>query len=73
MASFGASSARIFCIASFVFDAARLKNTFVTRVRSSPERSIASSVFAKVGGAGSFAIASISAICRFIPSSIAGT
>ena len=49
-----------------------VEKTLYARVKSSPERSIASIVFAKVGGSGLSAIAAISASCCFMPSSIAG-
>ena len=59
-------------MSGFVFDCARLKNTFATRVSSCPERSAFSIVFSNVAFAGSFAIASISARWTRMPSSKAG-
>jgi hypothetical protein len=49
-----------------------LPNTLLARVNSSPERSIATIVFSKVGGAGFFAIASICLRCAAMPASSAG-
>jgi hypothetical protein len=71
-ASFGASSALAFWMASFVFDWSMLRKTLTARVSSSPERSMASIVLANVGGSGRSAIAAISASCCFMPSSTAG-
>ena len=71
-ASFGSSSASTFCSVSFVFAWLTLAKVLNARVTRAPLRSIASIVFANVGASPLFAIASISASCRFIPSSMAG-
>ena len=47
-------------------------NTRMTRVSSWPERSMASMVFSKVGGAAWLAMESTSARCARIPASRAG-
>ena len=69
----GATRARTACSTSLVFAAATLKKTALTRFKIRPDRSIASSVLAKVGGAGSSAMAIISARPRFMPSAKAGS
>ena len=57
----------------FVFDCVEAAEDFAARgVSSAPDRSIATIVLANVGAAVCSAIASISASCCFIPSSIAG-
>jgi hypothetical protein len=65
-------SRSIACSASLVSAEARFQNTRDTRRSSSPERSIAATVVAKVAGRGSVAIASISARCAASPASKAG-
>jgi len=49
----------------------RVRTAFA-RLSSTPDFSIATMVFSKVGSSAALAIASISAICCFMPSSIAG-
>ena len=58
---------------SFVSAPARLKNSLATRSSVRPLRSMASIVLAKVGGAGSAAMASISARASFSAASKAGS
>jgi hypothetical protein len=68
----GAISRSIAWSASFVSAEVRFQKTEDTRSSSSPERSWASMVLAKVGGSGSAATASISAAWRAKASSKAG-
>ena len=67
--SFGVISLAMALIESFVFAPCWLPNTEDTLFSSSPEVSSASIVFLNVGASGLLIIASISAWCRFIPSS----
>ena len=68
----GATFFWIACSASLVSAEVRFEKTLVAFSRSRPEASSASIVFAKVGGAGLFAIAATSRSCCAMPSSIAG-
>ena len=71
-ASIGATFFWIACSASLVSAEVRFEKTLPAFSSSRPEASSASMVFAKVGGAGLFAIASTSRSCCAMPSSIAG-
>lgn len=72
-ASFGEISRSAACRASEVFEAVRFPKTLLMRRRSSPCFSSASNTLVKVGGAGSFAIASISVRALGMAAAKAGT
>ncbi|MEG8037215.1 hypothetical protein QP157_18405 [Sphingomonas sp. LR61] len=71
-ASNGETSASRSCSSGVESADDSVKNTWLTRVSSCPERSRAMRVFSTVGACGSVAMASTSARCSAMPASKAG-